>query len=263
MNFEDEHAVLYQALESVTEVLKDKQIPYYLIGGSAIGAVRDNEIIPWDDDIDLGIERKYFSYALKCIKEHVQSSGLRVYEPSLDTSFDLTFAKVVNSVPGQELIDRETGIVGAYIDIFPLDHTAQNIQLRRLHQFLFRGGHALTVAKNRPSKLGSRWGRLGGYLIKKSVGAMSYRNVYRIRDVFILFGKFFSHSSVLYNFGTPYENDREIYFQSEIADKKLFLFGDSFQPVPIGYDSILSRTYGDYMKPPKNTKQKHLSKLQI
>lgn len=61
MNFEDEHAVLYQALESVTEVLKDKQIPYYLIGGSAIGAVRDNEIIPWDDDIDLGIERKYFS----------------------------------------------------------------------------------------------------------------------------------------------------------------------------------------------------------
>ena len=32
---------------------KEHQIQYYLMGGSALGALRHNGFIPWDDDLDV------------------------------------------------------------------------------------------------------------------------------------------------------------------------------------------------------------------
>lgn len=69
MNLTREHSILNTLLVNVSSILKNNSIEYYLIGGSAIGAVRDSKIIPWDDDIDIGIRRKDFYKALKLLKE--------------------------------------------------------------------------------------------------------------------------------------------------------------------------------------------------
>ena len=46
-------SILYQLLYDTHTILKNNNIKYYITGGSLLGAVRHNGIIPWDDDIDI------------------------------------------------------------------------------------------------------------------------------------------------------------------------------------------------------------------
>lgn len=46
-------------LFTVTSLLDSKKIPYHLEGGTLLGLVRDNDLLPWDYDVDLSIPEKY------------------------------------------------------------------------------------------------------------------------------------------------------------------------------------------------------------
>ena len=48
---------LYILLTEIDDICKQYGIEYYLAGGNALGAVRHNRFLPWDDDIDLFITR--------------------------------------------------------------------------------------------------------------------------------------------------------------------------------------------------------------
>ncbi len=51
---------LYKMLIEVDRICKKHKIEYYLGGGSALGAVRGNAFLPWDDDIDIYITRNNY-----------------------------------------------------------------------------------------------------------------------------------------------------------------------------------------------------------
>ena len=50
---------LYQLLSDFTLILDKFDIPYWIIGGAMLGCYRNNSMIPWDDDIDIGIDVKH------------------------------------------------------------------------------------------------------------------------------------------------------------------------------------------------------------
>ena len=47
-----------EILKVFDQICRENQIRYFLIGGSALGAVRHQGFIPWDDDIDVGVPRR-------------------------------------------------------------------------------------------------------------------------------------------------------------------------------------------------------------
>ncbi len=83
---------LLELLFYVADLLERNQIPFWLDYGTLLGAVRNGELIPWDDDVDLGVRKRDVNDVVGLAKEitragyHFDSSNpglLRVgYSPT-------------------------------------------------------------------------------------------------------------------------------------------------------------------------------------
>ena len=45
--------VILSIAKDIDKLCQENDIKYYLVGGSAIGAIRHQGFIPWDDDLDI------------------------------------------------------------------------------------------------------------------------------------------------------------------------------------------------------------------
>jgi lipopolysaccharide cholinephosphotransferase len=46
---------IYSMIKVIHDIFEKESIEYYIIGGTLIGSVRHGGLIPWDDDIDIGV----------------------------------------------------------------------------------------------------------------------------------------------------------------------------------------------------------------
>ena len=53
-------AELLSMMKNIHQILADNHINYSLTGGSLLGAIRESGFIPWDDDIDIMVDRKNY-----------------------------------------------------------------------------------------------------------------------------------------------------------------------------------------------------------
>lgn len=61
---------LLDMLLYLDHVCKKIGVPYRLDGGNVLGAIRHKGFIPWDDDVDIVIEQKYYKKLCSYLKDH-------------------------------------------------------------------------------------------------------------------------------------------------------------------------------------------------
>lgn len=62
-------ALARELLVSITDILDEAEIRYFLAHGGLLGLVRDGDLIPWDNDIDLAVEINDMAASIQVIEE--------------------------------------------------------------------------------------------------------------------------------------------------------------------------------------------------
>jgi lipopolysaccharide cholinephosphotransferase len=85
--------VEYSILAEIIRVCESEKIPYFTVGGTTLGAIRHSAMIPWDDDIDIGMLRDDYEHFLKIAPQKLKSGFTLTYFAT-DKNAPTYFAKV-------------------------------------------------------------------------------------------------------------------------------------------------------------------------
>ncbi len=115
-------------LDEFVKICNKYNLQYYLVGGSALGAVRHNGFIPWDDDIDVALPREEYEKFLSVAKGELDEKNIFLQSYETDKKYINDFAKLrMNGTTFRENSCKKLKIHhGVYIDIFPIDGYPEN-----------------------------------------------------------------------------------------------------------------------------------------
>ena len=65
--------VMLEMVTVLDKICKKHDIPYFLYGGTLLGAFRHNGFIPWDDDLDVAMMRQDYKRLMKVLPAKLPS----------------------------------------------------------------------------------------------------------------------------------------------------------------------------------------------
>lgn len=75
-------------LRKLTALLTKYHVPYFLHGGTLVGAYRHGRSVPWDDDVDIAIPIKYQRKLLGVVKNMAAKEGISLMQSWLNPEYD-------------------------------------------------------------------------------------------------------------------------------------------------------------------------------
>ncbi|MBQ7416121.1 MAG: LicD family protein [Oscillospiraceae bacterium] len=254
----DTQRYILHVLREVTRVLDELQIPYFMQGGTMLGAIRHGGFIPWDDDVDLGIPRADYDRLLKEVSARLpENLELRTYDDETDHHY--YFARIVDTrYQIRRMGSLEERLENIWVDLFPLDGMPNGFISRQWHKFRL----LMTRLKFHLSCFEK-------VNIKRPGRPLVERIIIRIA-MLTRVGKWFNtrkqldkmdrllkkyppeNSEYLVNFtGQTSYKFNEMFKKEVYGDGVEYAFEDMTLVGPEQYDAYLKSLYGDYMTPPR------------
>lgn len=178
INFKEYQEKVLDLYEEVYLLLEELGIKWWIHSGALLGLVRhDNELIPWDDDIDIMVTSKQWEENLSKIKSKVEMKGYSLIDFKFiqtNVRADIKFAKIIaKDSYAVEYNGKVTdGTTRPFIDIFFAcpSETFSNRKWRKYErlsktQWIYRKGFdRFTTEKLKPRL--TFWANLGSYPLK-------------------------------------------------------------------------------------------------
>lgn len=231
----------FSLLEKAIKIINDNNLTYYLVCGSALGAVKYEGFIPWDDDIDIALPRNDYEKFIELVKENYSDDfALQNYRCAPNIPF--FYSKIRNGKT--TFIEKSVSTFdinhGVFIDVFPLDGYPETgfcsfcFELKK--KVLWRMISSVFVRENKLKKLVF-------YPIKALITKHLYHFVSEYEKHISKFST--TNSRMLCNFGnSPFK--LEYSPKEHYGEGKKIKFEGLDVIVPERYDDYLTQKYGDW-----------------
>lgn len=266
------HHEILEVFKVFVGICEKHHLRYYAFYGTALGAIRHQGFIPWDDDFDVAMPRDDYNRFLRVAFEEVCAPFCFCNggEGPVAATF---YSKIVKQGDGlREKLSEMTGleiIDLPYIDIFALDNfpgsqelVRKNIRRRRLIRAcqMYRYPGNISEKLGRVHKLlGRMIGRFVSLFVKKTESNREMAFV--LNDECALMATSKSDTYIEYSF-YKMRRDRELPM-SWFEPARVVPFEDTCVRVPARAEDYLARYYGDYMKFPEEASRVPAHQLRV
>lgn len=251
-----------EILSVFVDVCKKLNIKYFAVYGTALGCVRHQGFIPWDDDIDVAMMRadftRFIDEAPALLPKH-----LFLQTNHSDPNYNLSHAKLRDNnttflEPGWEEVKGHHGI---FVDIFPWDYFPEKRGLGALF-YLKRKFYQNAISINPKTSYIKRGGIKNVIKALLAVCAKIFRwDRHKVAQKFDMVLQRLAKSSKV-----GCHELKSVCYDITLFDDVVSLpFENMMLDVPKGVDGYLTACYGDYMKlPPENQREpKHLEVVDV
>ena len=244
--------ILLGIMDKIDSFCRENNIPYFLYGGTLIGAVRHKGFIPWDDDIDVCMLRADYT---RFVNSFVDADGrYEVICPDNDPKYYLPMVKVIDNktlvsehVPGAEPI-------GVYLDIFPIDNCPGDYDdackfARRLKFY-----RSVVTVKNLALSKRRSWFKNLEILVLKAL--LLYPRSRAIKKINKIASSYVDREARYVGELTlmPY-GEREIFEKEWFSETVELEFENRYYLAPKRFHEVLTKCYGNYMELPPEEKR--------
>ncbi len=227
-------------LAEIIKVFEKENIKWFAACGTCLGAIRHNNFIPWDDDVDIYIFGKDYDKACDAFKDN---DLIEWHDQNTKEGYPFSFPKLCM----KNTVIKEKGVInnnyqeGIYIDVFPLIETNKGV-IRNFFSEKTRF-YRYGLVRQYYMDFSSSFRKLISKIVRKT------RNIKKIQNKMAKSYK-------------KHRKGNKICLDSSVFGKRAKLYLDDFKeqtfvkfdnlnlPVPKGYERYLTMYYGDYMELP-------------
>lgn len=277
-NYDDEtlnklQGLLWSMAKDIIKLCEDNEISIFASGGTAIGALRHEGFIPWDDDIDFIMTREHYNRFLEVAREKLPDKYV-LMEPGWHKNALVLFVKI--GLKGTRLVENEKWDLECpiNIDIFPYDEVPVEPVLlkKRIRMGWFWCKiYCLRVTGNPIFEAKGFVADMARFAFKIIHGTLA---LFRVKKSWIekkylecvtkpLSEKEKSKDGRrLYTDYTYIKPEKVVFYDSDIYPIKKVAFEDATIPLMANEEEYLTRQYGDYMQlPPEEKRMNHFPHL--
>ena len=263
--YKNEELVTLQAdlkviLNGIDCICKKHNIQYFAVSGTLLGAIRHKDIIPWDDDIDIGMTRDNYEKFLKVCADEL-GNNFFVLNYKTEKHFYAYFTKIC--LHGTVFVEKETKGLnyehGVFVDIFPYDFVPDSSKELKKHLKKVKFLYQLFKCKSlwKVSDLSTGFKKIVGSFVRPLMHILllpvSKKRIFNLLDARLQKYNNESHKKLL-----PLFKTKMAICSEDLNNIISVSFGNCKIPVSSSYDRLLRNEYGDYMVlPPKEKRKSH------
>lgn len=240
-----------EILDEIMRICNKHKIPFIMMGGTCLGAIRHQGIIPWDDDIDLGMLRSdYDRFAFLCKTELSDNYFFQDFDTEKYCGFIFGKIRKNDTALVEEYSKNVKMNQGIWVDIFPFDYVSDDIAVhqKKYSKLLFFRNLLAIKQGFKVKKTDTRITKILYFLVKSFIWLIPRKVIInKLNQLMINQNEVPTNTLFPYGcaWGLKERISTNLFFETINVE-----FNGRSVPVFKDYDTYLRNLYGDYMTPP-------------